>query len=236
MTRSVPITWRPLDGWPGTLTPDRERKYSQFKRRGDIHSWERTDIPLGETLDLLDRELYALDAELSGVPTVIQLALPASAFRQDGQRRADHRTPDHPGVVVAFGSAHGPLKYATDTFTRWQANLRAIALGLEALRKVERYGITKRGEQYTGWKQLPSGIAMPATMTVEQAAQFLADHADPDGRIESLARTLAHGHMVDAVYRQAAKTLHPDHGGDTALFQKLQDAKRILDAHAGGAR
>lgn len=36
----------------------------------------------------------------------------------------------------------------------WQINLRAIALGLEALRKLDRYGITSRGEQYTGWRAI----------------------------------------------------------------------------------
>ena len=60
--------------------------------------------------------------------------------------------------MVAFESKHGPLKYATDVFDHWHANLRAIALGLEALRKVERYGITQRGEQYTGFRTWNSGI------------------------------------------------------------------------------
>ena len=66
-------------------------------------------------------------------------------------------SPKSPAVVIAFESKHGPLQYATDAFTHWQANVRAVALGLEALRRVERYGITKHGEQYTGWKQLGSG-------------------------------------------------------------------------------
>jgi hypothetical protein len=35
----------------------------------------------------------------------------------------------------------------------WQDNLRAVALGLEALRRVERYGIAQRGEQYAGWRR-----------------------------------------------------------------------------------
>ena len=42
------------------------------------------------------------------------------------------------------------------------------------MRKVERYGITKSGQQYTGWKQLGSGTPMPAAeMTVEEAARVV---------------------------------------------------------------
>jgi hypothetical protein len=51
------------------------------------------------------------------------------------------------------------FQFAVDKFATWQDNLRAIALGLEALRKVDRYGITKNSEQYTGWKQLEAGPA-----------------------------------------------------------------------------
>jgi hypothetical protein len=36
-------------------------------------------------------------------------------------------------------------------------NSRSIGLELEALRAIDRYGITKQGEQYVGFKALPSG-------------------------------------------------------------------------------
>lgn len=42
----------------------------------------------------------------------------------------------------------GHLSYPCDTFTTLQDNLRVIALALEALRMVDRYGVTRRGEQY----------------------------------------------------------------------------------------
>src|SRR5947208_1880483 len=82
-----------------------------------------------------------------------QFAVTESDIRLDGRPRA-RAVASHPGVVLAFDSRHGPLKYAVDTFDRWQDNLRAIALGLEHLRAVDRYGVTRRGEQYTGWRQI----------------------------------------------------------------------------------
>jgi hypothetical protein len=62
----------------------------------------------------------------------------------------------------------------------WQHNVRAIALGLEALRKVDRYGITRRGEQYAGWKALPAGIGIGAThMTSEVATKVIIEESGP---------------------------------------------------------
>lgn len=204
--------FRPIDTWPGDLTPAGARKYSPFK------------ADYGDTLDLLDRELWHLNAR----DVVFEVALLPADIRLDGRPRANARPAAHPGVVVSFGSIHGPLRYACDAFRNWQANLRAIALGLEALRKVERYGITKRGEQYTGWSALPPGsiAAGPSAMTLDEAIAFLHEHTGPD------AGWWDHDDpdAVDRAYLVAAKKLHPDAGGDAELFKRLQQAKAVLDA------
>jgi hypothetical protein len=194
-----------------------------------------------DTLEVLDRELWFLDAE----HVVIEVDVPERAIRIDGMLRADAKAAS-PAVRLAFDSKHGPLQYATDRFIRpswqrkgaredWQHNLRAIALGLEALRKVDRYGITKRGEQYAGWKALPpgGGIPMPAAMTVEQAARLLVDTAAVPG--VSPDQVIRFADARRDVYRQAAKVAHPDRGGDAAVFARLQEARRLLDEHGGAA-
>ena len=74
----------------------------------------------------------------------------------------------------------GTLVYDTDEFPHWHDNLRGIALGLEALRKVERYGIAKRGQQYAGFAELGSGIPMgPLVMSVDDAIALLGLQYDP---------------------------------------------------------
>ena len=66
--------------------------------------------------------------------------------------------PDNGGEhedFVAIQAAIDPsrrLVYATDCCVFWQHNLRSIALGLEALRAVDRYGISRRGQQYAGFR------------------------------------------------------------------------------------
>ena len=177
----MPLTFRPLERWERRGAGP--RPHSPFK------------APYQDTINLLERETRMLAARR----VVVELAIRESDLRIDGQPYAGTR-PEHPGVTVAFDSRHGPLKYTADKFATWQENLRAIALGLEALRKVDRYGMTSRGEQYAGWKALPSG---------ENGLRE---------RGEELIRR--HGSV-----RLALMATHPDHGGDPAEFAAVQAAR-----------
>jgi hypothetical protein len=231
------LLFRPIDEWPAPFTTS--GKAPQFSAK-----WS-------DTLGLFDRELTHLGAR----EAVIQVAADERGMRLDGGLRADAKV-SHPGVIVSFETKkYGPMRYFTDVFDKgsrwvkgtkneygwysggrseaipgWQMNARAIALGLEALRKVDRYGITKRGEQYTGWSALPPATPMGAgAMTVEQAADFIAEHSTRAGLPLDRDDILDMGAWLNDGYRMAAKVLHPDAGGSTQDFQKLQVAKRILD-------
>lgn len=213
------LTFRPIKVWPDGWQGPKNRPYSPFK------------ATYAATLDLLDRELHHLGAR----DPMLQVDASERDVRLDGQLRAN-ATVSHPGVILTVDTKrYGTLVYPCDAFTSgyrqpaWQANLRAIALGLEALRKVERYGIAERGQQYAGYRELGSGIALgEAAMTIDQAAAFLAEHGGLTGdwTIETVDRVAAD------LYRTAAKRLHPDQGGDPALFRKLTQARDLLD---GGA-
>lgn len=211
--RGLDATFRPIDTWPGQ--PTRNRRRSTFKA-----TW-------GSTLELLKKELRQLGAK----ELVIQVAMREDQIRLDGYPRANAYA-THPGVILAFESKHGPLKYAVDTFTSWEDNIRAIALALEALRKVDRYGVTKRGEQYTGWRALPPEGGTSATFTADAAAAFVAA-ACKNG--VTAAVLLRDPESVRKAYLAAAQRLHPDRGGSTREFQQLQIAKQVLDKHHGRA-
>lgn len=119
--------------------------------------WSTFSAGLSSTIETLAAELRALGA----TNVVLELDLRERDIRLDGLPRADAR-PTHDGVALSFESKFGPLRYATAEFAgrwsqpAWQANLRAIALSMKALRAVDRYGVSKRGEQYAGWKALPA--------------------------------------------------------------------------------
>jgi hypothetical protein len=142
---------RPLGTWTDPVTDKRHGSHL-FRV-----TWDRT-------LRDLDYELRYLDA----TNVVFQIDVTEGDIRLDGMLRSNAKV-GFPGVKIAFDSKFGPLTYATDAYEQqygyskhngWQANIRAVALGLEALRAVDRYGITRRGEQYVGWKALPSGLAV----------------------------------------------------------------------------
>lgn len=133
------ISFRPLAVWPHKPTARRRR--ASFK----------TSYP--RTIGLLEREVRAL----GGGDVTMGVGLEEYDIRQDGQPRANARARVHPGVEVSFDSRdHGRQTFATDEYDDWQDNVRAIALSLEALRAVERWGVSK-GKQYAGFALLTAG-------------------------------------------------------------------------------
>jgi hypothetical protein len=214
------IRFRPIQAWPGILTVG--RKDAPFRATFD------------DTLKILEVELGMIGAH----DVVIELAITEADLRIDGWPKAIAK-PAHPGVILSFDSRYGDLRYFTDLFKDsevwrkrsdgrsgysdvpgWHMNLRAIALGLEALRKVDRYGITRKGEQYTGWRAITQGTEVP--MTIDEALLFVANHAGMTPLEVKVDKARA--------YRQAAKALHPDAGGNEAGFARLTKAKALLDA------
>ncbi|WP_447643191.1 hypothetical protein [Nocardioides zeae] len=188
-----------------------------------------------DTLELLGYELDLLSAR----DVVLEVDVTEGDVRLDGMLRANARV-GHPGVRIAFESSVGPLVYATDRYearwseqASWQQNVRAIALGLEALRKVDRYGITKRGEQYTGFKALGAGRAMPAShMTADDAAALLERVAignEGQSREMAVARILASSEVARDTWRHARAMAHPDRrGGDRTVWDQVEQAAVVL--------
>lgn len=176
--------------------------------------------PWAKTEHLLLQEV----AHLRGSDLVVEVDVTELDIRLDGRLRAN-ANPGTPAVAVAFNSKYGPLIYATDRFLWWADNVRAIALGLEALRRVDRYGITRRGEQYAGWKQLPAGSgAVASHMTVDEAWSILGSFGD---RPISEQRTTPGD--LRASLRKARAFAHPDRNdGDRSLWDQVEQAALVL--------
>lgn len=195
------------------------RPISDRTRFTGKHQRSSFDTPWSATEELLIREVR----HLGGKNLVVEADFREGDLRLDGRPYANAR-PATPAVRIAFESVHGPLTYATDRFSTWQDNVRAIALGLEALRKVDRYGITKRGEQYTGWKALPSGSGAEAShMTTDEAWAILGSFGDvpiSDQREAGDPRRQL---------RRARAFAHPDrHNGDRKLWDQVERAASVL--------
>lgn len=189
-----------LATWPYPVTAP--RKQSRFRA-----SWP-------DTISLLEREAWELGVRGA---VAVRAFCRASDIRRDGMLRANAII--RPEVVVSFESKHGPLSYPCDNYDNWQANVRAIALSLEALRAVDRYGVAGRGEQYTGWRAITSG---PASLFAD------ADEA-LDWLIDLVGRSPGAVANPRAVLRIAAQLTHPDaHGGDRSLWDRYDAARQLV--------
>ena len=181
------VTFRPLPRWP---YPEQLHRPATFK------------AGYSDTLNKLE---YEID-RLNGSEVIIGIVTDSSNIRLDGRPRADMRT-HHAGVEVSFEVPDGRrLVFHTDVHSgytnSWQDNLRAIALGLEALRAVSRYGITSGiGEQYAGFLKLETSQASPdrGRELVEQAGSVKA----------------------------ALMKHHPDQGGDPRRFADVQAYRQL---------
>lgn len=187
------VTFRPLErplSYPGGT------RYSPFKA-----SW-------ASTVSLLADELRLHGAKNA----VLEIDMAEANIRVDGTPRAD-RSARSPGVVLSFVAkrVHGSpeLRYEATEFSAWQDNVRALGLALRALRAVDRYGITRRGEQYAGWRQLGTGGVGDGDAT---RGQRLIDAAGGN-------------------WRRAAAMAHPDFGGEPSDFRDIiaaRDAARSV--------
>lgn len=167
--------------------------------------------------DTLDRLYYEL-SKLGAKEVVIEADFREQDIKLDGFPRANARVPSFPGVRIAFDSKHGSLVYQCDTHEFWQHNIRAIALGLAALRSVDRYGITHQAEQYTGFKAIDAGGNDPFHSS-DEALRWLRQKTGVAG---------ADGISIRTLVRTVARMVHPDAGGNREDWDRYEAATRRL--------
>lgn len=181
-----PLHWP--DGYPRTASPQR----SNF----------------GGTPDKIRKEMVSEVERLGGRNLIISTNV---ELRQDGYPRAGRKplAPDEAGVAVYFDLQGTPYVFACDKWDCVAHNMRAIQKTIEALRGMERWGVSDMmARAFTGFK------AIPAQSSREPWAAVLnvPKNATPD--------------QITQAYRSRLKQVHPDHGGSAEEFQRVQDAYR----------
>lgn len=179
-------TWRTLPAWtrPKTEKP----KASLFKT-----TWARSLAKLEEEV-----------RKSGGTDTVIGIVATPDQLTFAGVPRANMKVL-YRGVEVSFEKDGQRLAFQTDVYPWLHDNIHAIALTLEALRAVDRYGATSGQEQYRGFAMLPPGGPDPAR------GKTLVEAAGGD-------------------VRAALRKHHPDHGGREADFVDVQAYREQLGA------
>jgi hypothetical protein len=210
-----PLRWQiePMSSWP--YPQSAARRSNPFR----THFEDILTLLLGELAHLKVRGAVA-----------VRVVAASTDVRQDGMLRA-HARVGHPGVALSFHcEVAGSLTYPCDRFVSrragepsWQVNLRAIALGLEALRKLDRYGIGARAEQYVGWRSIEAGPGKPAFADAEEALRFLCTLTG-----------LPADTPVGVIVRRASRVAHPDgRAGDRVLWDRVDVARQLLEVSGG---
>lgn len=191
------------------------------------------DLSLASQLDEVYRQLKLM--KVAGC--VVSSNLPA---RKDGTPRGD---------AMPHGGDHGAAVYWTTIALRagqrvrvphcmpcdrWQhvrQNLRAIAMSLEALRGVERWGAVTVEQAFAGFVALPPGdptshapAELPWRDVLGVEGAWLA--SAPAAAVLAYAKTR---------HRELVKLHHPDRGGDPATAAAINRAMDQAEAELGGA-
>lgn len=181
-------------GWP--RTPDNKRERAKFSQRISKDSYKEPITFEVATTHLFD-ELKRLGDKNPILSSNLQI-------RQDGIPYANQRKPDDPGIAVYFTLNGREQCIPCDKWDRAEDNIRAIAKTIEALRGIKRWG-TKQivNATFKGFTALPS----PDQVIITAVQYFDGCHTQTE---------------IKSKYRELAKKMHPDFGGDPAEFHELQ--------------
>jgi len=133
--------------------------------------------------------------------------------RQDGLPYADAKPKSgDPGIACYFKRNGKQLCFACDCYLTVDDNMQAIALTIQALRGIARWGTGDMMESaFRGFTALP-----------ERASSSWW---------ETLGVTInASSEQVKNAYRILVKKHHPDMGGDAELFRRIQEAYQQFES------
>ena len=202
---AYPLQWP--NGWRRTDPGNRKRaRFGRASSRNYNGSWTASrPLTINEAVERLRAQLATMG--IQDWNTVISTNL---VLRLDGLPRSNQSEPSDPGAAVYWRDstqAGWPARcMAIDLYDRVADNLAALAATLEAMRAIERHGgaeILHRA--FTGFTALPSS----QTETWWDALG-VARNAHPDA-------------VLDA-YKRKRAAAHPDRGGTTDDFLRIQTA------------
>lgn len=194
-----PLEW-PL-GWKRT----RARRHGDFRMTREDRTPEgpkkrTTPVNMAVAVERLERQLDALGAKDSTLSTNVSLSL-------RGIPRGDEN-PSDPGAAVYFSFRGKATVLACDSYYRVADNIAALAAHIDALRRIERYGVGTIEQALAGYKALPA----------DTAANWRAVFGFSKDSRPSLDQ-------LDAAYKQTAKAKHPDVGGSDLEMAHLNRAR-----------
>lgn len=156
----------------------------------------------------LEAELERLRATRPTLSTNVELRL-------DGRPRSDQE-PRDPGAAVYFEFRGKATVLACDRYFRVADNIAAIAAHIDALRRIERYGVGTIEQALAGYKALPADSAADWRAVLGLTGRPAWDE-------------------VDRAFKAAARLKHPDvAGGSEEAMQHLNRARDYAEMELRG--
>lgn len=196
-----PLAWPA--GW--MRTPARKRTRADFKQtKTDLTEQGQVKRSIAVSVFVatqrLERQLEMLGGQDPVLSTNVQLRL-------DGRPRSEGEPADT-GVACYFRFKGRATVLACDRYLRVADNIAAIAAHIDALRRIERYGVGTIEQALAGYKALPADSA--------------ADWRQVFG---FAANEVVSAETVNRVFKQRASGAHPDKGGTDEGMAHLNRAR-----------
>jgi len=199
---AYPLSW-PM-GWKRTTSRTRARfstgkDASYTDSMGKYH--RRTvqrEASVNDGITRLQGECDRLGAYRVILSTNVELRL-------DGLPRSNQKEPSDPGAACYFTLNGRKTVLACDKWDRVADNIIAIAKHIEALRGQDRWGVGNLEQAFRGYQALP-------------------DPTTPKNWRDVLGHDIAALDRAESVFRERAKRLHPDVGGNPVQMAELNDA------------
>lgn len=180
--------------WPKGVprTPKEDRRPARFNHHGQR-------LTVGNALRRLEREVTLLGGYYRRVSSDLRV-------RQDGWPMSKQRVPDDPGIAVYFVLDERPICLPCDKWDRIADNIGAVAAHIDAMRRIQRYGVGTTEQAFRGYT----------------AQLYAVDGSDWKTVLEN-PTTKAEAKQT---FLRLAKSAHPDAGGDEATMSRLNVAHR----------
>lgn len=183
-----PLAW-PL-GWPRA----KHRRHGAFRHQG-------RPITATAAVARLSDELQRLGAVNEVLSTNVRTRL-------DGSLRLNEGAVGDPGAAIYFTLKKAQRVLACDSYFTLADNIAAIAAHIEALRRIDRYGVGSLEQAFAGYAALP----------VNTAANWRDVFGFPEGSRPTLD-------AVNEKFVELARAAHPDAGGTHEQMARLSEAR-----------
>lgn len=200
-----PLAWP--SGW--RRTPPAARRDGTFietidgENRPDGSKTRRERaVSMGTAVARLEMQLDKLGAADLTLSTNVKINLRGLPY-------ADQK-PIDPGAAVYFRFKARATVLACDSYRTVAANIAALAAHIDALRRIERYGVGTIEQALAGYKALPA----------DTAADWRNVFGFTSGQLVTPKQ------VIDA-HRARAHSAHPDKGGSDEMMQHINRAREF---------